>query len=192
MPILPAEPDVYPADLFEACASDPAGHANQSAQWWALYTLPRREKDLLRRLRALELAHYGPLVPRRQRSPQGRVRTSYLPLFSGYVFLRGDNDERHRALTTQCVSRCLEVPCAAELVADLSRIHRLIAGGLAPTPEALVQPGMAVRVKSGPLAGLEGEVVERRGQKRLLVAVRFLQQGASVELDDFAVERIDR
>ena len=49
---------------------------------------------------------------------------------------------------------------------------------------------MRVRIRSGPLTGLEGLVIRRRGQDRLLVAVEFLQQGASVQIDDFEVERI--
>jgi hypothetical protein len=46
-------------------------------------------------------------------------------------------------------------------------------------------------VKSGALLGLEGTVIKRRGTERLLVIVQFLQQGASVELEDYQVERID-
>jgi hypothetical protein len=40
------------------------------------------------------------------------------------------------------------------------------------------------------LAGLEGTIITRRGQTRLLVHVDFLQQGASVEIDDLCVEPI--
>jgi transcription antitermination factor NusG len=47
-----------------------------------------------------------------------------------------------------------------------------------------------VRVKSGPLRGVEGMVVKRRGEQRLVVAVRFLNQGASIELEDVDVERL--
>jgi hypothetical protein len=39
--------------------------------------------------------------------------------------------------------------------------------------------------------GLEGVVIKRHGQDRLLVAVSFLQQGASIKIEDFEVERID-
>lgn len=46
MPILPAEPDVYPDDLLDV---EPPSDET-AAQWWALYTLPRREKELMRRL----------------------------------------------------------------------------------------------------------------------------------------------
>ena len=40
MPILPQEPDVFPATLFERDFAAGAG-----ALWWAGYTLPRRKKS---------------------------------------------------------------------------------------------------------------------------------------------------
>lgn len=79
----------------------------------------------------------------------------------------------------------------AGLTRDLKQIHRLIAAEAALTPEAQLESGMRVRIKAGSLAGLEGVVVERRGEERLLIAVEFLQQGVSMQLDDYLVERID-
>lgn len=190
MPILPAEPDLYPDDLLDL----PEQEMPQSlagSKWWGLYTLPRREKQLMRQLRALGVPFYAPVISRRTRSPQGRVRTSHVPLFASYVFLYGTEESRTQALTTNCVSRCLPVADTERLTRDLKQIHRLIAAEAALTPEARLEPGMRVRVKSGSLAGLEGVVVERRGEERLLVAVEFLQQGVSVQLDDFLVERTD-
>lgn len=163
----------------------------RGGRWWALYTLPRREKELMRRLRSQGVGHYAPLVCRRSRSPNGRMRTSFVPLFASYVFLWGDEPQRYEALKTNCVSRCLEVTDEAQLLGDLRQVRLLVGCGAPLTPEAQIAPGMRVRVRTGFLAGLEGTVVKRRGQQRLLVAVQFLQQGASVQLDDCQVERID-
>ena len=113
-----------------------------------------------------------------------------MPLFPGYVFLRGSEEQRHQALTTNCVSQCLAVSDAAALVRDLGQIRRLIEADTPLLPEEQLQAGMRVRIRSGSLAGLEGVVIRRRGQDRLLVAVEFLQRGASVQLEDFDVERI--
>ena len=49
---------------------------------------------------------------------------------------------------------------------------------------------MKVRIRSGPFAGIEGEVIKRRGKDMLLVAVTFFQQGASIVVGDFETERI--
>jgi transcriptional antiterminator RfaH len=46
-------------------------------------------------------------------------------------------------------------------------------------------------VRQGPFAGLEGTVTKRRGETRLLVSINFLQQGASVEIDDFMLDAFD-
>ena len=187
MPILPHEPDIFPEDLLhrEDLVEDSA------ARWWALYTMPRREKQLMRGLRGMKVPHYGPMIKRRTRSPSGRVRMSHVPLFSGYVFIRGDEDHRHGALKTNCISRCLEVSDGEELVRDLRQIYHLIESDVPLTPESRIEPGMRVRIRSGSLLGMEGTVIQRRGGERLLVVVGFLQQGASVQLDDFQVERID-
>ncbi len=184
MPILPREPDLYPDELFDrlAVAGAPQG------TWWAMYTLARREKELMRRLRALGIAHYGPTVTRRTRSPGGRSRTSHVPLFASYVFVMGGDDARQQALATNCVSKWLSVSDPAGLVRDLRQIHRLIELDAPLTVEARIEPGQRVRVRRGPMAGLEGTVVKRRGKDWLVVAVEFLQQGASVMLEDFQVE----
>lgn len=184
MPILPSEPDIYPADLLQQpIDAEPAG-----TQWWALYTLARREKELMRRLRAMDVSFYAPVVSKRTRSPGGRARESFVPLFTSYVFMRGDNEQRQRALTTNCISRCLEVSDAGQLLHDLRQIHSLIALDVPLSIEARIEPGRRVRVRSGPMTGLEGRVVQRRGKDWLVVAVEFLGQGASVLLEDFQVE----
>jgi transcription antitermination factor NusG len=184
MPILPGEPDIYPAQLLEHVL-DASG---SDAQWWAMYTLARREKELMRRLRALEIPFYSPLVHKRARSPGGRIRESYVPLFASYVFVHGNQQQRHQALSTNCISRTLIVSDAGRLVHDLQQIRRLIELDAPLTVEARIEPGRRVRVRSGSMAGLEGTVTKRRGKDWLVVAVEFLQQGASVLLEDFQVE----
>jgi transcriptional antiterminator RfaH len=184
MPILPGEPDIFPAELFDHQGDALGG----SEPWWAMYTMARREKELMRRLRALGIAFYSPLIAKRTRSPGGRVRESFVPLFASYVFVQGTEQQRYQALTTNCVSRCLLVPDPQQLVRDLRQIRQLIEVGSPLSVEARIEPGHRVRVRSGPMLGLEGTVVKRRGKDWLVVAVEFLQQGASVLLEDFQVE----
>lgn len=198
MPILPRETEIFPPHLLDedvASAAIPISmeahdDGGEAHQWWVLYTLSRREKDLMRRLVGLEVPFYCPLIERKKRSPSGRVRSSFLPLFPGYVFLRGGDEQRQRALTTNCISQTIKVIDMDEFVADLRQIHRLIQSDTPLSPESRIQPGARVRVKNGPFIGLEGTVLKRHSGDRLLVAVEFLQQGASVALDDFQVESL--
>lgn len=138
----------------------------------------------MRTLRQLQIDHYGPVIRRRYRSPAGRVRESYLPLFTNYVFVRGDDIARHEAVCSGCVSRCIAVADTAQLVYDLGQIQRLIQTDAPLAPEARLEPGDLVRIRNGRFSGFEGRVIRRQHQTVLIVEVRFMNQGASVALDD--------
>ncbi len=184
MPVLPLEPFVFPEDLF-AQPSPPFD--DQAARWWVLHTRPRAEKTLARHLLRSQIAFFLPLYQRERRF-RGRVVTSHLPLFPGYVFLLGDNDARVQALTTNTVAQTLKVENQPELHDDLTRVYQLMASGSPLSPEEQLLPGTLVEITAGPLAGLEGKIIRRGKRLKFLVEVHFLQQGASVEIDSWMIE----
>lgn len=184
--MLKREIDCYPDNLLDCLANE----THEDACWWPLRTRSRCEKQLMRRLYQLQVAFFGPTVCRRYRSPNGRMRESFKPLFPGYVFVFGDADSRLVALETGCVSRCLRVTAGGELTDELRQIRQLIATGAPLTPEACLVAGNRVRVKTGAFAGFEGTVLRRDGETRLLVTVGFMQRGASVLLDDCQLESL--
>ena len=94
------------------------------------------------------------------------------------------------SLRTNRISRILPVPDQEQLWRDLRQIANLIAAGVALTVEQRLSPGRKVRIRNGPMAGFEGVIVQRRRVDRLLIAVNFLQQGVSVEINDFMVDPI--
>src|SRR5262249_20586547 len=120
------------------------------------------------------------------------VKSSFVPLFPGYLFLLGDSQERVAALTTNRVVRALEVPHQGGLWHDLRQVSRLIASGSPVTPEARLVPGDLVEIRSVVLAGLTGKVLRVASKTRFVVQVDFIQQGASVELEDFHLAALSR
>ena len=191
MPILPQETSLFPTNLLSQAELELArcpADTDESVRWWAMYTRSRQEKQLMRKLQAIEAAYCCPTIERRYRSPNGRVRRVFEPLFSNYVFVYGDPSVRYAALTTSCVSQCQPVRDGLRLTRDLAQIQRLIETGEALSPEARLLPGDLVRVETGSFAGFEGTIVQRQNETRLLVAVNFMQQGASVLLQDCQLE----
>ncbi len=187
MPILGQEPDLYPEDLLsspEVIVPD--------ASWFAIYTLSRREKELMRRLRAQKIAHYGPMIPNRTRSPQGRIRTSYVPLFSGYVFVCGTEEDRYNTVATGCISKCIVVSEPELLVRDLQKIRLLKEHGSDLQAEVRPVVGQRARIVRGPLKERElvGTISKVKSQHRLTIVVNFLQQGASITVDEADIELI--
>lgn len=144
----------------------------------------------MRKLRMMDIKFYCPLVAQKKRSPAGRVRTSHLPLFAGYLFLNGSDEERREALTTNCISRVSPIAESDDVVSELSRIQQLISTKKPITHESQIEAGQRIRVKTGPLKGMEGTVLKRHSTEVLLISIGFLQQGASIEIDDFQVERM--
>jgi transcriptional antiterminator RfaH len=184
MPILEQEPCLFPEDLLRAEQA-----AECDRKWWAIYTKARQEKALARQLHAQQIPFYLPLIPK-DSLIRGRRKRSWSPLFLGYIFLYGTEEERVTSLTTNRISRILPVIDQDQLRRDLFHVNELIERDAPLTPERRLSTGNHVRIKNGSLAGLEGVVIKRHGQSRLLVAVNYLQQGVSVQIDDFLVEAV--
>ncbi len=185
MPILEAETPLHPANLLTELSAE-----ESSRRWWAVYTKARQEKAFARQLHAIGIPFYLPLVPK-DNLIRGRRVQSHIPLFGGYVFLFGDEEERVKSLTTNRISSLLPVEDQQQMRHDLLQVATLIQMNAPLTVERRLSAGNRVRIRRGPMEGLEGEVITRRGKVRLLVAVTMLQQGVSVEIDDFLLEPLD-
>ena len=190
MPILTTEQCVYPSDLLEEREFDPGRDDVDGAHWWAFYTRARQEKCFARDLLQREIGFYLPVV-RRRLLIRGRTVHSYVPLFSGYVFACCTNEDRVRALMTNRVAHVLRVTDPERLRRDLQNIQLLIDSGAPLTIEARLEAKQRVRIRAGALGGLEGTVVKRKNETRLVVWVTMLKQGVSLEIDDFLLEPVD-
>ena len=126
-------------------------------RWLALYTKSRQEKSLARELFKCGIPFYLPLV-RKTNVSRGRKRTSLVPLFGGYVFLYGSEEERVRGLTTGRISRVLEVEDADQLVFDLRQLRQLIKSDAPLTVES--------RLSGGPVGPRAARGVCRAGRDR--------------------------
>jgi transcriptional antiterminator RfaH len=185
MPILAAEVAQYPDDLFEQLPE-----TDEPRFWWALFTRPRQEKSVARQLLSRQIPFYLPLVAKNL-AYRGRRLKSHIPLFSAYLFMYGTDAERTASLGTNRLAGVLPVPDGDQLVRDLAQLRQLIASKAPLTVESRLLPGRRVRIRSGPMLGIEGTVVSRLRETRLVLAVNFLQRGVSVEVDDFILEPLD-
>jgi transcriptional antiterminator RfaH len=180
MPLLPLEPFVYPEDLL----NNPTRTDDEAQRWWVLHTKPRAEKALARRVLNQNISFFLPLYKREWRS-RGRLLSSHLPLFPGYIFLHGDGQARQRALETNLVANCLPVGDQVRLWSDLTQVYSLMASGSPLSPEDRLEPGSRVEIVSGPLMGLHGKILRRGKHLKFFVEVEFLQQGVSVEIESW-------
>jgi transcription antitermination factor NusG len=163
-----------------------------AANWHALFTRHQHEKMVALALSNKDHDVYLPLY-RSARKWQDRARQLWFPLFPCYVFIRGGIDRRLDILTTPGIVRIVGWGGRAAIVpqAELDVIRRVIGEGLGVESHCYLQSGDRVRVKSGPLHGLEGILVRKKSTARLVVSMELLSQSAAVEIDVSNVERIE-
>jgi len=125
---------------------------------------------------------------RRQR---GRTIRSLLPLFSGYLFFCGEENQRIEVLRTNRVANLIEVNDQQRLLDELVQIEQAIRTGANLTPHKYLKAGQRCRVIAGPLAELQGIIVETRNAVRLVLQIDMLGQAASVEIDTDMIEIVE-
>lgn len=177
MPLLPKEAEIDPESIFDL--SDP---------WRVAHVRSRQEKVLARHLREGRVPFYLPQIEK-SATRGGRKFVSYVPLFGGYVFFRGDRDARQRALRSNVVANLIEVDDQAQLDAELKQLRGLQLMGAELTPMAEFAVGDPVKINEGAFAGYEGIVVRAGKRDRLLVSISLLRKTIAVEFPRDAIHK---
>jgi transcription antitermination factor NusG len=155
-----------------------------SRPWFALTVKPRHEKAAAQNLRMAGLEEYLPLYAAR-RQWSDRTKVVDLPLFPGYVFCRFDSRERWTVLSIPGITSVVGFARTDRPLADaeIAAVRTLVASGLPLDPWPCLHAGDAVRIESGPLAGVEGTLLREKNAWRVIVSIGLLQRGVSVEVD---------
>ena len=162
-----------------------------TGQWWVAHTRSRNEKALAHDLISKNISYFLPMSWKIRRRSRRKIR-SFLPLFSGYLFFCGQDDQRVELLKTNRVANLIEVHDQEKLLDELVQIAHALRTGAPLTPHNYIKAGERCRVIAGPLIGLEGIVVTTRGATRLVLQVDMLGQAASVEIDIDMIEVLGR
>ena len=165
--------------------------ADFTGQWRVAHTKSRNEKALANDLARKNISYFLPMnwMVRRQR---GRKIRSLLPLFGGYLFFCGDEGQRVEVLRTNRVANIIEVKDQQKLINELSQINQALRSGVALLPHKYLKTGQICRVTAGPLADLQGIVLQDQQTARLILQIDMLGQAASVEVDVDIVEPVEQ
>lgn len=157
--------------------------------WWAVYTRHQHEKTVAGLLSAKGFDVFLPLYPS-QRRWNDRSLMLLMPLFPCYVFIRGEHNRRLQIVTTPGIHMILRNGEQEALIAEeeIEAIRRAVDSASSVEPHPYLTCGERVRVKQGALAGLEGILVRKKNQFRLVLSVDILTQSVGVEVDAVDVE----
>ena len=159
--------------------------------WYAVWTRSHCERLVADQLSARGFAAFLPEMGMWSKR-QGQMHVVPVPMFPGYLFVR-DKMDKHAYIEMLKVrglvriledgwSRLTPIPDG-----EVQAIERVIESKLPVFPHALHE-GDRVRVKEGPLAGVEGVfVADNAGTGKLIVSVGLLGRGIAVEVDGTSV-----
>ena len=167
-------------------------HSTAPDSWYALYTKHQHEKTVARNLSCKGFEIFLPLYAA-ARNWKDRVKLVSLPLFPCYVFLRGDLGRRLDIITTPGIHVLVSNggQPAAIPAAELDNIRQAVVSGTRIQPHPFLKCGDWVRVKCGPLAGMQGILVRKKNVYRLVLSIEMLGKAAAVEVDAVLVERLN-
>jgi transcription antitermination factor NusG len=150
--------------------------------WFVAHTRPRREKKLLEHCQRQGVAATLPCYNAVHKY-RGKTVTFRKPLFPGYVFLQLEPEQKDFARQNEHVANLLEVFDQDTLRRQLEDILLALESDLEVRLAPSIGEGQRVRIKSGPLRGVEGSVEHRYGASTVLLRLDFISQAAAVKLD---------
>jgi transcription antitermination factor NusG len=180
-------PEKGPNDVMLYTTITPSSPTPQVATefpWHAVRTRSNYERTTSTVLADKGYQQYLPMYCAKRRWSDRVVLTS-LPLFPGYVFCRFDSKQRVPILNTPGVFAIVGLGTEAAPIPDqeIEALQRVLQSGLATGPCPFLREGQRIRIKSGSLKDLEGILVKRKSEWRMVVSVPMLQRSVSVEID---------
>ncbi len=153
------------------------------AEYFAVYTRPNQEKIVAEQLRCKGIDYFLPLYTSVRRW-QDRLKTLSLPLFPGYLFARVAPSGMLQVLKTHGVVKLVGSPRPIPLQAsEIEQLQRFLSSAGFIEPHPYLQIGQRVRVRRGPLNDVEGILIRKRNQLRLVISVELIQRSVAIEVD---------
>jgi transcription antitermination factor NusG len=165
--------------------------ADHSPRWFAVHTRYQCERLVAAVLQRKGLEVFLPTYDALHYWSDRKKHVT-LPLFPGYLFFADAIDQRIQILSTPGVNTIVKTGSAPAEIPDdeIKAIRRMVESTLRVEPHPFLRNGDLVRVKAGPLAGLEGIVSRKKDAIRLVLSIELLGQSAAVEIDGWAVQRV--
>jgi transcription antitermination factor NusG len=175
--------------LAPRVVNDTAG--NPDLCWWALYTRHQHEKVVADLLSAKGFEVFLPLYDSIRRW-KDRQKLLSVPLFPCYVFIRGEVGRCLQVVNTPGVHMILNQGEHFAVIPEneIQAIRRTVEGPFRMEPHPFLRCGDRVRVICGSLQGVEGILVRKKNQFRLVLSVDMLAKSVAVEIDAADVESV--
>jgi len=157
--------------------------------WFVAHTRPRCEKKVVEFCDREGLSATLPCYSVAHKY-RGKTVVFRKPLFPGYVFLHLRALDKQAVIRFDHVANLLDVFDQNTLSQQLADVLRALETKLEIRLAPSIGKGARVKIKAGPLSGMEGWVEERYGSSTVLLRLDFIGQAAAVSLSATDLELI--
>ena len=157
--------------------------------WFVAHTRPRCEKKLKQ---LCDREGFPVTLPcyRTVHKYRGKTAIFHKPLFPGYVFLQLRPEQKQKIFQNDYVANLLVVNDQALFTRQLEEILKALDTDLEVFLAPQIGQGSRVKIKTGPLRGLDGWVEQRHGMTTVLLRLDFIGQAAAVKMHADELELI--
>jgi transcription antitermination factor NusG len=160
-------------------------------RWFALQVRTRWESSTTLLLSG---KGYQTLLPtyKSKKRCNGKLREINAPLFPGYVFCQFDAQQRLPILVTPgviAVVGCGKVPLPVD-DGEIAALQTVVSSGFPAEPWPFLELGQRVRIDTDALQGLEGILINFKGNERIVVSVSLLRRSVALEIDRCCVRPV--
>jgi transcription antitermination factor NusG len=160
------------------------GGSSAKQSWYALQVRSRKENYVASQIAG---QGYECLLPTYKciRNWSDRRKELEQPLFPGYLFCRFDFQQRRPLILTPGVLQIVGTGRTPVPVSDdeIRALQLAVSSGVPKQPWPYLELGQRVRVNYGTLAGLEGILVNLKGNHRVVLSVTLLQRSVAMEVE---------
>lgn len=164
----------------------------ETRNWYALYTCSRHEKQVARQAVIAGVDCFVPMY-KSVRRWKDRRKELQLALFPGYVFVHLALSERNSVLHLPGVVHIVSFNGKPARLPE-AEIEGLRVGMASHTPlhpHPYIKMGKRVRIRSGPMAGLEGVLVRRRDTCRVVLSIDLLMRSVAAEVEEADIQPLN-
>lgn len=150
--------------------------------WFAVFTAPRHEKRVEAHFLLRKIENFLPVYRKEREWKDGSKGMLQLPLFPSYIFVRIGCGQRIPVLEVPGVISIVSGPKALAVPDSYIDFLRegLRRGKIGPHP--YLTAGTRVRIRSGMMAGMEGVLVRKKNNFRVVLTLEMIMSSVTVEV----------
>ncbi|MBN2166190.1 MAG: UpxY family transcription antiterminator [Marinilabiliaceae bacterium] len=162
--------------------------------WYALYTRSRTEKKVFEQFSIAGIESYLPMK-KELRQWSDRKKWVEMPLINSYIFVKLPSIRLRDVYNIHGVVAFVNDNGKPAIIPNnqIDAMRRTIDNHLSFSVQSTqLEKGQTIKITSGPLVGIEGEILQIKGSKKLIIQVSHIGYTMIIDMANASFEPLDK